>query len=84
MQSARARLKMRALMHTIFFRTLISTGESGTGAEAQPVTERGDSFGYSGHASFDAGFDQFGFVPTRSYAVVIEPDTDAYERSDAR
>ena len=44
----------------------------------------GDSFGYSGHASFDAGFDHFGFVPTRSYAVVIEPDTDAYERSDAR
>ena len=72
------------LMHAIFFRTLISTGESGTGAEAHPVTARDDSFGYSGPASFDGGFDQFGFVPIRSYEVVLEPDADAHERSDAR
>jgi hypothetical protein len=54
-------------MPAIFFLALPVTGETGTGAEGRLAAERDDTFGYSGHASFDGGFDRFGFVPQRTY-----------------
>jgi len=59
-------------MPAIFFLALLTPGETGTGAEARSQAERVDVPGYSGHLSFDGGFDQFGFVPRRTYPGTAE------------
>ncbi len=71
-------------MPAIFFLALPPAGETGTGADTRSNAERDDLLGYSGHLSFDGGFDRFGFVPQRAYpgdaesqAVNRQPDPDA-------
>jgi hypothetical protein len=54
-------------MPVVFFLSLPMTGESGIGAEGHAPAERDDTFDYSGHLSFEGGFDRFGFVPQRTY-----------------
>ena len=55
-------------MPAIFFLSLPPAGESGTGAEGRSKAEGGDFLGYSGHLSFDGGFDRYGLVPRRAYS----------------
>ena len=55
-------------MPAIFFLSHPPTGESGAGVEGRAPAERDDPLGYSGHLSFDGGFDQYGFTPRRDYA----------------
>ncbi len=68
-------------MPAIFFLSLPPAGETGTGAEGRSKAEGGDTLGYSGHLSFDGGFDSYGFVPQRAYphareAAATEPQPD--------
>ena len=68
-------------MPAIFFLALPSPGETGTGAEVHSQAERSDSQGYSGHLSFEGSFDQFGFVPLRSYPGRAELLATEHQRS---
>ena len=66
-------------MPAIFYLALPPAGESGTGGESSSEAGRND-LGYSGHLSFGAGFDQYGFMPQRAYSgssgtAVAEPAT---------
>ena len=66
-------------MPAIFFLSLPPTGESNSGVEGRSPAERDDALGYSGQLSFDGSFDQYGFVPRRTYAGGAE--THGAERS---
>lgn len=67
-------------MPAIFFLTLPTPGETSADLEAMSSPEHADASGYSGHLSFVGGFDQFGFMPQRSYLGAVEtnelPGTD--------
>jgi hypothetical protein len=62
------------LMPAIFFLSLPPDDDRGAGTEQRSKPERTDSPGYSGHLSFDGGFDQFGVVPRRAYPAGGEPN----------
>jgi hypothetical protein len=69
-------------MPAIFFLSLPPSGETGTGAEKHSKAECGDGLGYSGHLSFDGGFDRFGFTPQRVYS--DHADTGEADQLDER